>query len=234
MNFKLFWKKTNRGLWLGLALLVGLAVFIIAGEISFGLQKKEIRATAKNYVEELLAVNLAEGNLGTDGYLTEAQKKAQKETLAGVAEKYWYSGSLEINSRNYNLARLGELLSQWQREVPGKVEGYSYRSDDWEVEITRDGPGRVLITLTTDEIEVRGVGAAPKEGFEDGVLFPTPVAGGRAFGEEDGSNAEWHATCKLYFSLELVRRGGKWQVAGMNANVGSGYYYNYGLLGMLE
>ena len=126
--------------------------------------------------------------------------------------------------------------------MPGKVTELTYRLEDWEVDITRNGPGRVLITLSTDEIEVCGEGAAPRKGTEDGVLFPTPVAE-RGYYEdaediegegEEEPGGEWYRTCKVYFSLELIRRGGKWQVAGMNANVGYGYSYYYGLLGMVS
>ena len=228
MNFKLFWKKTNRGLWLGLVLLVALAVFIIISEVSFGLQKKEINATAKEYAQALLSVNLVEGELGEDGYLTEAQKAAQKAALDQIAQKYWYTGSAELNAHNYDLARLNGILSEWQAAMPGKVTAILYQSADWEVSITRDGPSRVLVSLTTDQMEVRGEGATVKGGAEDGALFPVPVAG-RVAGE-----GEWSANCSVSFSLELLRRGGKWLVAGMNANVGSDYYFGYGLLGMLS
>ena len=231
MNFKLFWRKTNRGLWLGAVLLFALVVFIVVSEVRYNLQKQEIRETAKQFAGELLSVNLAKGELGEDGYLTDAQKAAQRETLERIAGEYWYTGSTELNSKNYDLARLSELLEQWQRDVPGKVEKISYQNENWEVAIQRDGPGRVLVALTADQIEVQGSGAAPKEGQEDGILFPTPV-GGRLPGAEN-AEPEWNRSCTVYFSFEMIRRGGKWQIAGMNANVGNGYYYNYGLLGML-
>ncbi len=228
MSFKLFWKKTNRGLWLGLVLLVALALFIIIGEVRFGLQKKEIRATAKEYARALLSVNVTEGALGEDGYLTEAQKTAQKAALDQIAKDYWYTGSADINSRNYDLATLDDLLSKWQSVTPGAVTAISCRADDWEVEITRDGPGRVLVTLTTDRIEVRGTGADVKEGTEEGLLFPTSATG------RVPAAGEWSGECRVYFSLELIRSGGKWLVAGMNASTGSGYYYGYGMLGMVS
>lgn len=232
MNFKLFWRKTNRGLWLGAALLFALVLFIIISEVRFGFQKKEIRATAKEYAEALLSVNLVEGELGEDGFLTEAQKAAQKEKLDQIAKTYWYTGSVDLNSRNYDLATLVELLNKWQNATPGKVTAASYQSADWEITITRDGPGRVLVALITDRIEVRGEGADVKEGTEEGILFPTQAVGRALPGEKD--SGEWSATCTVSFSLEMVRRGGKWQIAGMNASTGSGYYYGYGLLGMLE
>ena len=227
MNFKLFWKKTNRGLWLGAVLLLALVLFIVIGEVRYSFQKKEIRETAKDYVQALLSVNLAEGELGADGYLTEAQKQAQTTALDQVAKQYWYTGSVKLNSHNYDLARLSELLTNWQTAVPGMVTEIACQPDHWNVFITRDGPGRVLVSLATDQMTVHGKGAAPLEGYEEGVLFPTPVNS-----RQEGSD-EWSRTCQVYFSLELVRKGGKWQVAGMNAATGSGYSFNYGLLGMI-
>ena len=227
MSFKLFWKKTNRGLWLGAALLLALVLLIVISEVRFNFQKKEIRQTSKEYVQALLSVNLATGELGANGYLTDAQKQAQIAALDQVAKQYWYTGSIELNSRNYDLAQLSALLTRWQKDMPGMVTDIAYQPDNWNIVITRDGPGRVLVSLVTDQMAVRGKGAAPIEGYEEGILFPTPVNS-----REEGSG-EWSRTCMVYFSLELVRKGGKWQVAGMNAETGSGYSFNYGLLGMI-
>lgn len=229
MKAKLFWQKTNRGLWLGAILLIALVLLIIVTEVNFGLQKKKIRDVAKEYAQAVLSVNLVPGGeLGEGGYLTEAQKKAQKAALDEIAAEYWYTGKIELNSHNYDLAKLDALLTQWQREVPGKILSMTMKPEEWEVDLQRDGPGRVLVSLTTDAMEVHGLGPAPKEESDEGILFPTE-ASGRVLGETQ----EWTRTCKVSFSLELVKRGGKWLVAGMNANSGYGYYLGYGLLGMI-
>ena len=230
MSFKLFWRKTNRGLWLGLALIVALIIFVIVGEVSYNLQKKEIRGVARDYAQALLQLNVVSGELGADGYLSGAQKAEQKAALDRIVKEYWYSGSVDLNARNYELADLSALLDQWQKEVPGKITSVNGKPEEWDVFITRDGPGRVLISLTAENLEVHGEGEAPYEGTGEGVLFPTSAVSERA--PVDGN--EWSRTCTVSFSLEMIRKNGKWLIAGMNANAGYGYYYNYGLLGMIE
>ena len=216
---KAFWKRTNRGLWLGLVLLVVLLTVIIVGQVRFGREKPKIRQLAKNYITDLLEVNAAVGDAVGGQPMTDAQKQTQSDALEAVIRQYWYEGKIDRSSgyfTSYNAVQLREKLSQWQADAPVILTDLRMQIDSRSVSVKADGPGRAIVIVYAGDITATLQGKEPVDGAL--TLFPINLDG--KFGSSVG---EWRVSGSAIFGLELARRNGKWRVVGMSSSVGYGY-----------
>lgn len=205
---KQFWKKTNRGLWLGLALLVFLAVFIVVKQVRFHMEKKEIKATAQEYVVDLLEVNRATGDAVGGELLTDGQKETQKAALEAVIAKYWYQTAESNLFNSINAFGLRTMLENWQNVPQNRVMEIELSTP--EITVKGDGPGHASVSLyyNTFSLKVHGYRLSyPEAGTM--VIFPNDYP---ALGTEYG---DWTYTGSINVSLEMEQRKGSWYVTGM-------------------
>ncbi len=227
MLLKRFWKKTNRGLWLGLSLLAFLLIFAVVGHVRFRMEKPKIRELAKNYVADLLNVNAALGDANGGEPLTEAQKQAQNNALEAVLSQYWRQGEKDISSGYADAAELRKRLITWQKGDPNRLTDLQLRISNDDVTVAGDGPNRAKVYMQVNLQTATVMGYEPVSKSVD--LFPTasPAAKGDEYGE-------WTMRGSVSVQLELARRGGKWYIVSMNTDLGGNdsFYYGYG--GLLE
>ena len=221
---KQFWKRTNRGLWLGLALLVFLLVFIVVTQVRFRLEKPKIRELAKNYVSDLLNVNAELGDATGGEPLTEEQKKAQNDALEEVIRKYWYQGEKDLADGYMDAVELRSRLANWQKSNPNRLVDLQLQFFEDNVSVSADGPNRAVVYLLVDVVTAKVKGYQPVS--TEIELFPTYTFGGK--GTEYG---EWTMNAQtVNFQFEVERRGGEWYIVSMKTSLGDSnfFYYNYG------
>ena len=218
-----FWKRTNRGLWLGLALLVVLLAVIIIGEIRFRMEKPKINQLGMDYLSDLLQVNAQTGDAVGGTPLTEEQKKAQSDALEAVILKYWYQGETDVGDEKYRADDLRDLLKKWQKDAPCVMTDLklTWMTDKNDFYIGKDGPNRAVFHfLVTASATVHGGKPLAKNSV---VLFPAANLTSSDFDEID--IGDWTMEGTFSVQLELERRGKDWKVVGMSSTIGSNYTY---------
>ena len=171
---KPFWKKVNRGLLLGAALLLALIVLIVVQTISFRKAKPVIREEVRSYVSDLISVTFVTGEEITPGAnLTEDQKQARRDKFEKVIETHWQEVSeKELSSGsilNGGLTGLDSTRAWFENSLLGK----KYPIDklnlpilmDADISVTANGSGYAVATVSwfsfsyiSDETEVSGHG----------------------------------------------------------------------------
>ena len=220
---KQFWRRTNRGLWLGLALLAFLLVFVVVMEVRFRLEKPKIRELTKSYVSDLLNVNAELGDAAGGEPLTEAQKKAQSDALEDVIRKYWYQGEKDLANGYMDAVQLRRRLINWQKSNPNRLVDLQLKFSEDSVSVSADGPNRAKVYLLVDVVTAKVKGYKPVS--EEIELFPTDTFAGK-----ETEYGEWAMNAKtIEFQFEVERRGGKWYIVSMTTSLGDSnfFYYNY-------
>ena len=212
----MFWKKVNRGLVLGAALLLFLVGFIVVKEVQFKKETPLIMERAESYLSGLC--DLQCGVSGTLGEPLSAQAySAQKEKLNSLLKENWYG---ELSSEEYDGFGLSELYANYESYLSEKVTVLLSKAElhlqENDIRVYKDGPDRALVGLSAD-VKTEYIG--------DGNAFFYGSSNYAVYEDETGAkkeNAEtlYSGVYVLNMTLEMQRVGGKWKIVGM-----SGYGY---------
>lgn len=143
MAGKHFLHKMNRGLFLGLVLLVGLTVFIVVDEIQFEGQRKEVQSTLEQYMQDISQISIFPEEyriIGKPVPNTVVEEKKQK--IDTVIEQYGIDAKTSEHT-----------ASEWKQIVDFNAAGKGYVTDwkgslEGRQQISKEGPGQVKVDMT--------------------------------------------------------------------------------------
>ncbi len=203
---KQFWKKTNRGLWLGGALLLITLAVIIVTSVLFAVEQPVIRKQVKEYVSALIALNYAPEGAELNETLSDADKKAKEAALETLFKTYW---DTEDTGATYGVSveevreAFGILLSE---ALTTKILSGEVSISDRDISITADGPGYATVSLYVDTLSVTYEG-------ESGGIFIGDYSDYYYMDEEiQAQDGEWIGTYILQLTLEMHRAEGEWRI----------------------
>ncbi len=215
----MFWKKVNRGLVLGAALLLFLVGFIVLKEVQFKKETPLIMERAESYLSGLC--DLQCGVSGTLGEPLSAQAySAQKEKLNSLLKENWYG---ELSSDEYDGFGLSELYANYESYLSEKVTVLFSKAElhlqEDRVSVYKDGPDRAKASFSAEiKTEYRGVGNAFFYGDSNyGASYDDEAVSGS---KTDPASTLYSGVYVLNMTLEMQRVGGKWKIVGA-----SGYGY---------
>lgn len=218
-----FWKRTNRGLWLGAILLVLLIGFIVFKQVRFTLEKPQIRETAVTFVTELLEINKVPDAV-PGKTLTEAQKKAQTDALQSLLVEYWMedpSAGTAINYFYLGVETLGsddleEILTEYQNLPQNRITSMNVMVPEREINIRADGTERVSVDGVADVV-IGMSGNDPLYGA--GGLFPDRYGLADLSEKEGIPQNDWEIGYAVSFNIDMMRTGKGWYVTGLSINI---------------
>lgn len=220
---KQFWKKTNRGLWLGLILLIVLVTFIAVKQAQFKREVPTLRDNAKAYVTDALALNLYPDGVTVGATLTDAQKEEQMQKMNNLLEKYWKTNVSEKDIKDESVS--GDTLADiYRKNLDGKCltvfRSLSFSVNDRDVTVKADGPDRAVVSIYCDQNSADFYGS--------GVVFLT---GENFLSLEDppkdplGGSSLMRSEYSLNLELEYQRVGGNWKIISVGGYLGAYSYY---------
>ena len=157
---KKWWKKVNRGLLLGAALLVGLIGFIVFKEIQFRQEVPKIQETAEAYVQEFLALNLSLEGEELGVALTDAQRAEKMAAMDRLIADYMATGDGTIG--NYHVLTAADIRANYE-ETLKVVPLALYRDLDFEIpenriDVTSEGNDYAVVSIYLQNISVEACG----------------------------------------------------------------------------
>ena len=146
----MFWKKVNRGLILGAALLIFLIGFIVVKEVSFEKETPLIKENVESYLSDLFKLQCnVDGELEKE--LSTESKEAQKTKFNQLLKDYWY-GNLPTDE--YNGYGVSETRQYYDEYLEGIVtvlfSSAEVRFSESETSVRKDGPDRAIVTISAD------------------------------------------------------------------------------------
>ena len=211
----MFWKKVNRGLLLGAALLLFLVGFIVVKEVQFKKETPLIVERAESYLS-----GLCELQCGVDGTLGEKlspqAQSAQKEKFNRLLKENWYG---ELSGDEYNGIGLSELYSDYESYLSDKVQVLFSKAElhlqEDHISVYKDGPDRAKVSFSAEiKTEYMGdgesffYGSSYYIGYEDGIAVP------------ETSATVYSGVYLLNMTFEMQRVGREWKIVAYN---GYGY-----------
>ncbi len=144
---KKFWKRANRGLILGGALILGVAVYEIIDYSRFANGKDEMSSVISGYITDLSNASLATGDLAEyDHEKTDEEKAALYQKLSSVIKTYWtdtHDGdNLYCYKKDMLLSVYEVAYDTW---YPGYVTEYSVNLSN--LSFTKNGPNAALFSV---------------------------------------------------------------------------------------
>lgn len=161
MNFKLFLKKMNRGVALGLAVCLGFAVYIQIDKQQFVKAKPEIEEMIKSYISENCALSVTdESHRSLDVKHTSEELSEIRQKYTDTAEKYWIDSTPTVNWY-YSLDDLKSDISSYTRRLNSDTYGYITENKPIvkKVSIKKSGPTTATAEVKYDFV-VTSVGSA--------------------------------------------------------------------------
>jgi hypothetical protein len=207
---KHFFKRVNRGIVLGVVLLIGLAVFIWQDESNFQKETPAIEKTVTSYLDTLSKINTFNTSLQKIGAtMTTEQQTAKLQEFTKTIDQYWAESNVQ------NRATKPELLMQMKEMVSQNSKGNGYIQKftvrvNGTPTVKKTGPSNA--TARVDYTIVMEYAGSPY--YFDGD-FMTSVS--RFSGKADSAETKKDATLKRYnmgqnSSFELEKIGGTWKI----------------------
>lgn len=227
VRLKKMWKTSNRGLILGLILIVVLVIYISVDKITFNNEKPLIEETLNNYVKELTEVIqtdeafITSGSKWTSDSLNELKKEYQE-----VLNKYW-TNTFYVDS-NYSWGQQSlsacrqNLNDLFDPQPPAADSEYitnlTYRIVDSK--ITKNGPNGAKVTFDL-QCTFEHQGNVSFLGFDGSITNPSNF-----YWTDSPSDITAVRSFNGTFSLsyDLLREKGEWKISstlGLGTSVSS-------------
>ena len=212
----MFWKKVNRGLLLGAALLIFLIGFIVAKEVQFRKERSLIEARAQSYLSEICDLQCGvSGSLGKE--LSESAKKTQREKFDRLLQEHWYGN---LPDDEYDGMGVAQIRENYESYLAEKTEVLFSKAElhlqEGDIRVYKDGPDRAVVGLSADvKTEYVGDGNAFFYGFSNYVDYEDDT-----LPEKEGAAKLYSGVYVLNMTIEMQRVSGEWKIVGV-----SGYGY---------
>ncbi len=226
---KRFWKKVNRGLLLGGALLLGLIVMIVIREVRFQKEVPEIEEVATSYIEEMVKLNLAPEGLRVGESLTQAQLDAKLQALAQLESDYWFREAVGDNVRTLSFFEIKKGFEDyWSQERSWVLEEVVFSFSKSNIEVVQSGPDYAKVQFFSNTVSAV-VKSYSDYGFplylgQQQYYVDTEVIPSQPLDPEDpdyNSGATLFTyDCMFYINctVELKRVDGQWRVVSFSGN----------------
>ena len=146
MSFKTRMKKMNRGIALGLIIIVVLIIYIVIDNVRFNQSKEDIENVAETYAQAFADASESD----VEGIWKKEDAKSYREGLINVIDKYWSDSSVSTALINgyESKAELVESMEYFDlaNNYIGNVKNVKY--DFTKVKIKKYGPGGAILTGT--------------------------------------------------------------------------------------
>lgn len=213
MKSKRIFKRLNRGLILGLVLLIGLVIYVNIDNANFKKEMPVIQETLNQYLEDCADIAIWSPQYQKLNKIVPAdivdQTKAKGDA---VFNKYWVSsqGENEYGTKS-------ELVKRYQELLQRNAEGIGYITK-WSAtlngmpNIIKSGPRDATVTINYTQV-VEFVGA-PVINSMMGTIFPEEYT----FSKEDNADDSDFAKAKRLTSnsynlnLEMTEVDGVWKI----------------------
>jgi hypothetical protein len=212
VKVKTILRKVNRGLVLGLVLLIGLAVFIVADELSFQKQRPQIQETLEAYLQDVAKISILPEAYQKLGVKTPAdvldKKKAEVQT---VLDQYWTASGSDVDSYMFTKE---VVKSEWNNMLENNAKGNGYVTkwtgiSNGNVKISKTGPGRAMVIFPYSVVlEIYG---EADSNHMTGVIY----AGEKYNGEntpDEVRRQEHKYSLESDLQVEMLYTDGQWKI----------------------
>lgn len=207
---KHFFKRVNRGIVLGVVLLIGLAVFIWQDESNFQKETPAIEQTVTSYLDALSKINTFDTNLQKIGTtMTTEQQTAKLQELTKTIDQYWAESNVQNHAaKSELLAQIKEMVSQ-NSKGNGYIQKFTVRVNGTPT-VKKTGPSNA--TARVDYTIVMEYTGSPYY-FDGDFMASVPHHSSKA----DSAETKIDVTSKRYnigqnTSFELEKIGGTWKI----------------------
>lgn len=219
---KHFFGRINRGIALGIVLLIGLSVFIWQDELSFQKETPGIEKNIAAYLEATAKANVFDPSLQKIGAVMTAKQQSDKlQEYNDILNQYWSEANSTHSMDKDTLAeQMKDLVSQ-NSEGSGYIQKCTVKLDDTP-KVTKSGPGTATVEISyTLVLEYAGLPA-----YFSGD-YPTSVSRTAGSGKRPGANEtvdpkRKRLTAKSDFQLEMEKINSAWKIISLGSASGSG------------
>lgn len=222
---KLFFRRLNRGIALGLVIVLAVVLYtVITGQTFKKADKPEIEKMVREYLSDLAAFPVGFEGTTEEHVLTEEEIRARMKEFSTFTDKYFtYKKSGAISGVSaQNIEEIESVYREYLESgiVCGEVLSFSLEPQEISsgLVISKTGPGCATVSLKlAGLIRTRGAeydriyyGPGMYESFRDTYISE--------FGDTDiGSETEnpdavYEGRCSGYMTLYLEKVGGEWKI----------------------
>ena len=226
---KRFLRHVNLGLVLGGVLILATMLLILITQTVFHLEKPSIRDAARDYLDDLAALNVSTSDLLPGAALTDAQKDERKAALEVLLMEHWYSEPLTVGTTDLlfgsTAVTMEDVRTSYHDYLEIPLQGVFYEVSftvlDSDIEIKANGPAyaKVSINVTDATAVCRG---NPEALFTAGDPYhftgdPESYPDAYQLQKEYGSQT-YTVRFEFYLALEMKRVDGEWRVINATSN----------------
>ncbi|MDO5291940.1 MAG: hypothetical protein Q4F05_04235 [bacterium] len=217
MNFKKMWKSANRGVILGIFLVIIVTIYVIADQIIFNNEKGEINTVVTDYVDDYMATLKASDEVIKNKAWTKASGEKELTEFKDLINKYFaYSHyTSELTEMYYYIDRqtgeqqIKDAFSDEMLKETGYVTSTEHSISS--VKIKKYGPQGAIVSFNLNaKITINGA-----YGFTNIDLEPWQDY---SVNEQDGSiindtSKPETRSNKIEVSVQLLREKGSWKIS---------------------
>ncbi|NLJ31368.1 MAG: hypothetical protein GX424_07205 [Clostridiales bacterium] len=216
-----FFKRVNRGILLGVILLIGLTVFIWQDETVFQKEIPSIESTTAAYMEGIGKINTSGKDFQKIGAtMTKEQQKAKLTEFTDFINRYW------IESESKNAISKSTLIEQIKGMMEKDSGGNGYIQkftvkQNGQPKVSKTGPGSADINAEyTFVIEFAG---CPTLFLGDYIY---PIDNLFNYGKDSSSTEKVDPTRKRFtlntqLTVSLEKVGGSWKICAASGGFNS-------------
>ena len=125
MKGKTVLRKINRGIVLGVILLIGLVIFLVIDDQNFQRQQPEIQRMVEQYLQDVSEISIFPEQYQKIGEEVPVQVVEEKKKEVGdVLNRYWVRQTGTVNYQNWESISL-----EWNSMIDQNSKGNGYISD---------------------------------------------------------------------------------------------------------
>jgi len=229
---KLFFHRLNRGIALGLAIVLAVVLYTVITNQTFKTaDKPEIEKLMKDYLSDLAAFSVGFKGATEEHAMTDAEIDARMKTFISFTDQYFaYKKSGAISGVSaQNIEEMESVYRNYLKRtaVGGEILSFSLEPVQGRngLEISKTGPGCATVFLQVEGlIRTQGkideriyVPGAYMEGSSDTIIWETGDGDNRP--ETEDPDAIYEGRCRGSMRLYLEKTDGRWKI------VYAGYAY---------
>lgn len=211
MKPKTILRKMNRGLLLGLVILIGLIIYISIDESNFKKEKPQIIQSLMQYAEDMQKVSITPTDYQKlDAKIPADVQQNQIKQMHDIINQYWTQSQAKGN--NYSLSKSSytyELEQMIKNNADGKgyIEKWSVKLEDG-MNIAKSGPDAATVTARyTTVLEYAGL---PEYICYFHVMSVDNIYNGGSADSKDANLKRLTITGEV--TVEMLRINGEWKI----------------------
>lgn len=209
MKGKTVLRKVNRGIVLGIILLIGLVIFLVIDDQNFQKQQPEIQRMVEQYLQDVSEISIFPEQYQKIGEEVPAEAvEEKKKEIEDILNQYWVK---RADSSNYMDREW--ISAEWKVMIDENSRGNGFVSE-WSgmalgnVKVTKTGPGcaRVVFPYSI-VVEIHGMA---NSNSLTGILYTDHGGASTEISEEEKQKIrKYSATGE--FQADLIQVDGTWK-----------------------